>query len=529
MGDNIKAEHLKTLQNIAKFYNTKYSIGPGATSKSIKLDGSVKTSAAFLKLYVLNQDIVKKHCGRKPYNELVDFTASNYGLDADKDIIAYLSDLVFDALSKKVKKAHVDKAIKSLNDMGGFGSFNYTDIIPIMDVETGQTVLFNQTTMEVVHEAAYDAYESWVKKQDQEVKAMLNSDLLPALVRYNPAESGGTTMEKVEHQEVSCINSHNKPEWRRKELKNPKMPKVFDELMKHLFPESECRQYIYVWMYHMLTSRNSMHLLLHGARGIGKNSLVEIMAALVGQSNYYSAPKEFWDNNFNSELRHRRLIYFDEHKISERENLSQFKIYSDARMAYHGKGISIKNIEKNHASHIIANNLEEVNHLVQESRRFSVPVLTQENISDVWGNEKVEHLWTMREDQDFLSNLGWWILKNAPIDKFHKDRPYKSALFYEIVNKALFPWKAWIIETIESREAEEIRLSDYQEDKLSYRGQPIGRIKIETFLASHKDMDGDYYGYVKQVDGERIIFPSKKYLPKTENNKVDEDFSDMEF
>ena len=83
---------------------------------------------------------------------------------------------------------------------------------------------------------------------------------------------------------------------------------------------------------------SSIHLLLHGHRGIGKNTLIYILENLVGPSNYYYVPKDFFDNNFNSELRHRRLLYFDEHKINSKVNEAEFKQSQEPTKEEHGKG-----------------------------------------------------------------------------------------------------------------------------------------------------------------------------------------------
>ena len=525
----MKSEIKKGLVLVVKYYATNYKLTKGTGTK-IALDGASKTALAFKKLFVSHHDKIIEHCGRRAYSELEMAIEENIGLRASGDIQSYIAEQVYTLIQSRLNRQHIDDSVKNLKKMEGFSAFSYENLIPIIDISTNQKVMFDTEELKVLPEATHEAYDHWLKLQDKEVKEVLNSKAMPALVRYNPEVSGGTTEEQIGNQKVTCVNSHTKPSWREKEIQNPKLPKEFKQLMEHLFPNEECREYIYFYMYNMLMSRNPMHLLLHGARGIGKNSLVEIMAALVGHSNYYAVPKEFWDNNFNGELRHRRLIYFDEHVIKDKTNLSQLKILSDDFISYHVKFSTIQGLERNHASHIISNNLEEVNQLVQESRRFSVPVLTHENLTDAWGADKIEELWELKKEDEWLGNLGWWIIENGNSPKFHRDRPYKSEAFYEIVNKALFPWKAWIIETIESRETDMIRIKDFQDDKLSYRGVPIGRQKIQNFLNSHKDMDGDYYATIKTIDGDRWIVPTAKYLPESSlDSPIEDDFTSMEF
>ena len=49
-----------------------------------------------------------------------------------------------------------------------------------------------------------------------------------------------------------------------------------------------------------------------------------------------------------------------------------------------------------------------------------------------------------------------------------------------------------------------------------YNRKSIGRVQVENFLSSHKDDEGDKYGWVGSVNGERVIIPSDKYLMEME-------------
>ena len=73
---------------------------------------------------------------------------------------------------------------------------------------------------------------------------------------------------------------------------------------------------------------------------------------------------------------------------------------------------------------------------------------------EAMGKDWLDEIHRLKEDPDFLANLGWWILQNANISKFSPEEPYKSSLFYDIVHKALFPWQRFLIDLIKTRDSD---------------------------------------------------------------------------
>lgn len=511
----------KTLNLILKFYFDKYDIKKGSSSNSLRFGSTSTSSSNFHKRLGKDSKVIKAHCGRAGWNDLMDALESKFETSNEDDLLQELSGIIFSKMQEIAYKKVIDSAIgKDSANNNTVKTFSYSNIIPIMDISNTQTAMFNVKAGNVVHEITYLAYKLWLDKQPKELKDAHNLVFSPAKIEFDPKTSGDFKYYTTgDGQEIICVNSHNLPEWRKKEIADPKLPKEFEILMKHLFPNELCREYVYFWAYNMLDDRSPIHLLLHGHRGIGKGSLVTIFSELVGVSNFHIAPKNFFDNNFDYELRHKRLLFFDEHKIDFKVNDAEFKQYHEPRMAYHGKGLPVTGIEKNHASHIIANNEEITNHLLYESRRYSVPVIADTPLIDVYGEEFVTELYRLAKTQDFLANVGWWILKNGDNAKFLKGKPYKSSLFYEIVNRALFPWQQQLIKDIESRSNDQYEIASLD---LEHRGKPIGRQYIESFLKSHKDEEGKPYGTVKQVKRERFIVPSEKYMPEDTNYNQEE-------
>ena len=508
-------ENIKTLGSIKRFYAEKYKITKGNTGASLRFDDASKTQASFLKDIIRDRSAIREYAGKQEYKELSRKIEDHYDISEDEDVSKQLGNIIFQNILHETHKKAIEKKIGTMDETV-VKTYDYKQIVPIMDIKNGEVAMFNMETKTTVSDLTYTAYKEWHAKQTKETRDLYNMKFSPAKVSYNPLVSGGYSHIKTEdNQTVIEVNSHTMPTWREKEISNPVLPQQWVELMDHLFPNKKCRDYINVWIYHMLDSRCPIHLLLHSHRGVGKNTLVYILEKLIGSSNYYYVPKTFWDNPFNFELRHKRLLYLDEHKIDSRVNEAELKQYHEPMMVYHKKNVPIEGLEKNHASHIISNNTEVTNHLVYESRRYSVPEITHIPIMEAIGQDKIEELYRLKNDQEFLGNIGWWILQNAKVDEFPREQPYKSQLFYDIVDKALFPWQKWILDTIKSRSNDFYEIENNED--LKYNNKKIGRVQIENFLTSHKDKDGNRYGQLKQVrDVGRVIVPTEAYLPVAE-------------
>jgi hypothetical protein len=283
----------------------------------------------------------------------------------------------------------------------------------------------------------------------------------------------------------------------------------------------------------MLVDRNHVMLLIHGGRGIGKGSLLQIIRQLVGAVNYGEIPSAFFESRFRGVLKYKRVCAFDEIPV-ERKFINDWKLLPEPHMAIEDKGIELATYE-NHASYIVTNNTEAEVSILGDERKFSVPKcrdtgeLVDHIDQDVW-EDFVQGI--LSASTDDLANIGWWLIKHGKSDKYDNRRPFKSDTFYEIVDKALTNWQRGIIIEIERKEWKEINLADIEDVT---RG--TGRIKIEKFLNVHRDRDGDLYGYIKQMKGgERVIIPHKKYLPDSEEEEEqqqdtsdDIDLASMEF
>jgi hypothetical protein len=426
-----------------------------------------------------------------------------------------------------LKERDLNNEAKIKERVGTLEGTLFEGLVPVGDRKTNQKHMYDPNLQRIVKYAAYSGYETWLKMQLPAVKEKQNALFQSLKIEFNPDKHAGERkiQEEGEPRPVSCLNMHDMPDWRLDEslAVDPKLPPEFKEFMEALFPNKQCIKYIFFWAYHMMTSRNTVHLLLHGARGIGKNTLVEIFYKLVGSNNCITPPVDFFDSQFNIELYQKRLVYFDEHIIQKKVNDDHFKTYSNSVMSYHAKGENRLPDEEIFASHIISNNLEVVNHLELGSRRYSMPILTTKGLIPSLGEGKVERLMELIKDKEFIGNIGYWILQNAPLNEFIAHKPYLTDLFYASVRKALFPWKSYILDVIEKKATDRIKIFDEVHRKgMTNRGIVIGRVKVAEFLSEYEDADGESFGELLQEgkSGDRYIAPSPKYMPIYEKPEV---------
>jgi len=506
-----KEQSQKLFSSIINYFNSNYEV-KSSGKNNIKLGSRTHTVLQFTKRFMEEKDMISSYVGRLEFASLLDYFEKDKGWKEDK-ILEYMADKIFTALKMRVDEESKSKVTKADKGEMVEHSFNWINHLPVIDIKSNQSLMFNTTAECVDHEVSFGSWKEWVNTRAAEDKKILLQTVTPASIVYDPRKIQEVQYKTVSGQEgVLHLNAHMTPDWRRPEnrITNPKLPKLFTELMEHLFADQESREYVYAWTYFMLTDRNHCYLLMHGDQGIGKTTLAMLLGALVGMSNYSTIGPEFWTGRFNGDLKYKRLCYFDESNITH-DNMTQIRSLTNKYIRIEEKNCNAVDLE-NFASFIISNNTDNsVNLISYEDRRFSVPNMGTGNISLVKGQDWLDRLYNAIEnDTDFIGNVGWWILENGDQGKFNPTQPFKSDTFYELVDNALTIWQKNVIEMIEDGVNDRYAIEDIREE---LRG--TGRIKLSNFLDNHKDREGDQYGYVGQdTDGKRYVFASDKYKPK---------------
>ena len=425
------------------------------------------------------------------------------------DKLEKLSDAVFEALKRKSLKIAKEKAESGVVLDVEVGNYSYRDHFKVVDIVTDDRMLFN-SKLNRITDLSIEAWSDWLSHQDKNAKAAILENTAWGLISFDPYDMAPIKQVNLNEQVISQFNAHVFPEWRKEEIKNATLPEEFENFMDFFLPDEKSRRYVLSWMYWMLIDRNECHLLLHGKKGVGKNTLALICERLVGPQNSKIIDPKFWESRFNGELKYRRLCFFDEHDITE-ENIGQLKAYANAYLSIEEKGVKVERNYKNFASFIIANNNPSGNFLESDDRRFSVPIISKERLDHAWGRDRVAELYdTINSDDKFIGRIGWWLIQNGASLGFDNLSPLKTDLFFELVENAMTEWQRKLIELIRSRQHTEIRIEEIG-IHLNLANPP-GHSKLLKFLENTTDKDGDFYAYGKRTRKQgRIIVPSEKY------------------
>ena len=499
---------------------------------SFKMGSASYTPRQFNKYFNDNIDIIAKFYGKSTFYAKIEETVeSNECKEAE--VINNLADKVYDTILKNIKKEAKDRTAGDIS-LASKG-YSYVNKIPIIDRRSKAKLLLDSVRKCIDHQSSYDTWYDYRSHQPKETKEMMSLAVTVAEVDYDPYDPMKIDLREVNGQEETLtINAHVVPKWRETDIVEPVLPKIFLKLLDHLFcGDKDSIEYALNWMHYALVDRNHSMLLLHGGRGVGKGTFHAIVRRLVGDENFVLMPSGFFDSRFNEELRFKRVVCFDDFAI-KREFMSEWKQLPEPYVAVEGKGTKVVTY-KNHASFLVTNNSEDEVALLADERKFSVPLVEPlTTFVSVIGIKKLDSLVRDIEDNDeFIGNIGHWVIKNGKSDRFDNVHPFKSDTFYEIVEKALTNWQRGIINEIERCESDMINLAHIEDIT-----KGTGRTKIEKFLAVHKDRDGDLFGKVKQIKGgDRVIIPTEKYLPVEEESSIpnsvtvtdDIDLSKMEF
>lgn len=400
------------------------------------------------------------------------------------------------------------------------------NVVLITDPRTGNQVLFDRARKTTLRSDPKVFVASVGIEDDNISKELLGPDFhgYKGRIEYDPISPYPYKMVDYEGQKIRSYNTHIMPKWRKgRPINNPMLPKIFEKFMAHLFPHKESLDYVYHWLHLMLTDRNGCVLLLNSALGTGKNTFYMIADALVGPENAGKAPRGFFESRFNEELRYKRVFLLDEIPITQ-SNKEYLKNISNDEITIEEKGKNPQKIQ-NHCSFMVFNNYEERCHLDRDERRFSVPLVTDQRLDSVFNEKDINELKGLTQDEEQMAHIGYWIIKHGKINGWHREKPFITEKFHQMVLLSLKEWKRGIIEMITSKAQSKYTASDINKFLKNFNGvntMPAGKA-LPMFLQNFKDEDGDLYGAVKQIEGKRHIIVNSKYEPF---NEIEEEETD---
>lgn len=331
---------------------------------------------------------------------------------------------------------------------------------------------------------------------------------------YSPLEPYKMRMIE-ESNNVYEINLYVPPIWMGMDVE-PNLPEDIDKLMTHLFPDEACREFVYTWIYHSLTSRAGTYLYLCGGQGSGKNTLASLISALHGPHNSSNPKQDSFKGRFNYYLKNKRFIFFDEFNCRVRQDKDILKSIINDRVQVEGKNRDHEDI-KIHASYFIANNSLEAIGLDPVDRRFSVPNVTHDSIVPIHGRDWIQELGRKFQDPEYLAPFGKWILSEFNKPKWTNEEPYQKDRFEEIV---LATARLGLSDMLTKIVAKEQNDYDYYEEREQFRrihkGQRYPSIQDWKKFWSEVTRGGEKIGEIK---GNSFI-PAAKYRIKDDGDSI---------
>lgn len=385
-------------------------------------------------------------------------------------------------------------------------SFNHTDFLPVVDIETNTRLMLNNRTRKL----STFSYDAWYSLLDNDSKANFKDVTRLAKFEYDPYDVTTLNLMEHEHLEVLRINLYSPPAWRLKEDPEAKLPIVLRKFLHHLFPNTDELTYVLDWLYFTLVDRNETYLVLNGAKGAGKGLFSKLSMALVGEENYSEAPESLLQsgNHFNSVLDKKRVILIDEVTM-DKEKHTRLKRFANKKLNVEKKGVDADKTIETFNSFIISNNDDSDVYLEHDDRRFSVPKLTHVRLLDKFTHEEIDELDKNFDDPEsqLVLEFGYW-LYNRGAKKYTKVEPLKGERFFELVESSLHLWQRFLLESVLTAETEYLAVSNLR-SAYSIRNKnskfPQDRKKITDFLQNYLHKGSQKLGTVVQYEGELCI------------------------
>lgn len=380
-------------------------------------------------------------------------------------------------------------------------------------------IIVDQTTAKVV-DITLDGYLALVGAKLEE------APVVAGMFKYDPYKID--RFWEDDELKVICLNSYQPPVWRQGEqLSNVKLPKNVSDFMKHIFPNKEVRSAIYDWMFWAVFYRAESHLVLNGAKGLGKGRFTALLSALVGKANYAEANESLFTKEFNSVVSKKRLIICDEIKVDKKAHTKLKKMAND-EMSLEGKGEDMRT-EDTYQSFVIQNNDESDMYAEGDDRRFFIPEMGNIGLIQGFGQDWVDEFSEqLKEDSQTIREFGFWLLERG--SNTAKHHVYKGPKFHRHVFLSLYEWQKFIINSLLGKVDEvygqysedrflSLKTLKTSYDRLESRSSrfPSNTAKIEDFLKSYQWKNDSLVATIEEDDDYGLIITPTEEFIKYEN------------
>ena len=245
---------------------------------------------------------------------------------------------------------------------------------------------------------------------------------------------------------IVALNTAIPPRWmtHHSEWVKPKFTGFYKKLVEWLFPDEQERERVLDWCHHAIFKRNGTVLCLVGPRGTGKSTFVEILGELVGENYFEIVGEAILQDKFNPQFKNKRLIAFEEVALSDPNSINKIKAWCNNKISIEEKGSNAFSADNFTSMVFLLNNTNDLQILPQE-RRFSIPVVAQDNFLKVATEEEIDKFKVglleerTQEALDALAEFGLWIKQRKP--KYSEHTPIKGDYFNMVADSAMAEWQ----------------------------------------------------------------------------------------
>ena len=388
------------------------------------------------------------------------------------------------------------------------------NFIPLLDVRTDQLLMFNTPANQI----SEMTYKAWERKLTKDERVFITDKMRDALLVYDPYELASLVPIDFEGMEVLKVNTYKPPAWR---MEQPpefvECPEVIWKVLKHIFPDKKCLDFVLNWMHLALTKRNETYLVLNGKKGIGKGVFCSMLSALVGMENYSESPSSLLTKDFNSVLDKKRMIVMDEEKVGKTEH-TKLKRFINKYQNIEKKGIDADHAVEIFNNYVISNNELSDMYIEPDDRRFSVPDLTIKNIFEILTQDQLDQLHDdLENDAELVWEFGYFIFEYGKSKFLNQFSTWKGVRFWELAYNSLYEWKKFIVDKVLSCDEVEYEIGrmrkEFVADNPNFARFPKNPKRIEDFLINYLHRGEIVLGEVVKEEGKWYVVPDDRYMP----------------
>ena len=382
----------------------------------------------------------------------------------------------FNTVTKTVFQA-IKNELKPSRETSLENSEGLQDLTPVTSMREDTVLLINEGTQFVTEVN----YKSWLRTLPIDVRKMVINDPIPmAEFFFDPYNPDLKIVTKdTDGGAMTHINTYIKPKWMKNAEASKKCPEVLDQFMKHLLPNAEQREYCLQWMAEAIFGRNETYLVLNGDKGVGKNTIYEIMKAVVGARYSVTAPASLTTSHFNSVLMNKRLILLDEYKITRSNHLFLKKIINK-NQTIEKKGFDADTEIETFNSFMVFHNSVSDMYVEKDDRRFSVLDITHKNLTAIWTPDYIHELMVDLNDpsSEITKAIGQYLMYIFKAE-FNNVTPFKGEKFHEIVEYHMPTWLQIVVAMVENGEVKNGAISFKKEIEKRLSNEMMGKKKIQ--------------------------------------------------